>query len=132
MIEIFIPIVLGHFVADYLFQNREMAIRKSEKGLIGFLWCFVPCVIYTATICAFLQTLDPMMMFLVFMSHFPIDRWSLAGKWLRFIGGRDILAAYNSVKKYREIDLSFSCLVYAIADNTMHLVLLYWMTLYLF
>jgi len=131
MIELFIAAMLGHFVADYLLQSREMAIQKSEKGWTGLAWCSAHCVIYTLTVCAFMQLWSPVVIVLVFLSHFPIDRWSLAGTWLRFIGGRDILDAYCSNKKYRDIDLAFSCVVYTIADNTMHLVLLYFITLYI-
>jgi len=41
------------------------------------------------------------------------------------IRGRDFVQAFLSQEKYREIDLSFSCLVYAVVDNTMHLILLW-------
>lgn len=129
MNNLFVQVLLGHFVADYLLQSRDMAMRKSDKNWRGFAWCMAHCIIYTLTVCSFLQTLDLTLMLLVFLSHFPIDRWSLASKWLKVIKGRDILEAYQSKEKYREIDIAFSCLVYAIADNTIHLVLLYWITL---
>ncbi len=58
------------------------------------------------------------------MSHFPIDRWSLAGKWLQLIKGRDFFAAYHSKAEFHEIDLSFSTIVYVVVDNTFHLLLM--------
>lgn len=121
----FAQIVLGHLMGDYLFQSRAMALRKSEKSWIGYFWCILHCLIYTASVCLFLWTPNPLVIALVFASHFPFDRWSLASKWLKLIRGRDFIKAFESKEKYREIDLSFSCLVYAVVDNTMHLILLW-------
>lgn len=128
----FTRIVLGHLVADYLLQNKRMALEKSEKGINGIIWCTIHSLIYTATICLFLWRIDWLVVLLVFISHWPIDRWSWASKWLKFIKGRDILAAYQSKEEYHEIDLVFSCLVYTVADNTMHLVALWLMNKWLF
>lgn len=128
MNDLFVKMLLGHFAGDYLLQSKEMAIKKSERSWQGFLWCFFHCAIYTLTICLILRTLNPLIITLIFLSHFPIDRWSLANKWLDFIGGRNILTAHESKDKRQEIDIAFSCFVYAVADNTMHLILLYWIT----
>ena len=128
----FTGIVLGHLVADYLLQNKKMALEKSAGGIKGIIWCTIHSLIYTATICLFLWRIDWLVALLVFISHWPIDRWSLASKWLKLIKGRDILTAFNSKEEYHEIDLSFSCLVYALADNTMHLVVLWLMSRWLF
>jgi hypothetical protein len=126
MAELFIRMLLGHLVGDYLLQPKKMAIEKSAKGWPGWLWCLAHCILYTTTVCMFCWTAKPLVIFLVFLSHFPIDRWSLADHWLRFIGGRTLRAAYESTSVYREIEISFACLVYAVADNTMHFILL-WM-----
>jgi len=67
---------------------------------------------------------------LIFLSHFPIDRWSLADVWLKRIGGRSILAAHAEAHPHREVRIAFACLVYAVADNTMHLVLLWLIALF--
>lgn len=132
-------IVLGHLAGDYLFQSKQMALRKSEKGWHGIMWCTLHCLIYTVCICLFLWAatsfavaFNPLLMALIFLSHYPIDRWSWGSKWLKMIRGRDFIKAFNSKEKYREIDLSFSCLVYAAVDNTLHLILLWliigWLT----
>ena len=118
-------IVLGHLAGDYLFQGKQMAFRKSEKGWAGYGWCVLHCLIYTICVCLFLWTLNPLVVVLVFASHFPFDRWSLASKWLKLIRGRDLIRAFESKEKYRDIDVAFSCLVYAVVDNTMHLILLW-------
>lgn len=121
----FAEIILGHLTGDYLFQNKAMALKKSEKGFNGILWCTFHCLVYTTSVCMFLWTINPFIVGLVFLSHWPIDRWSLASKWLDLIGGRNFIAAYHSTEKYHKIDLIFSCFVYAMVDNTMHLIFLW-------
>ncbi|MEK7503875.1 MAG: DUF3307 domain-containing protein [Patescibacteria group bacterium] len=121
----FAQIVFGHLFGDYMFQSKAMALKKSEKGWRGNWWCVWHCLIYTAWICLFLWTADPLVVCLIFLSHWFIDRYSLGSKWLKMIRGRDFIKAFESKDKYRDIDLSFSCLVYAVVDNTMHLVLIW-------
>jgi len=121
----FAQIILGHLVGDYLLQSKAMALEKSAKGFNGILWCTLHSLIYTASVCLFLWTLNPLIIGLVFLSHWPIDRWSLASKWLKLIRGRNFVEAFNSREEYRDIDLAFSCLVYVVVDNTMHLILLW-------
>ncbi len=125
MTDLYLAIVLGHFVGDYLLQNLPMALHKSTKGAAGIAWCTLHCLIYAAAVALFTWRADPVFLGLVFLSHWPIDRWSLAAKWLKLIGGRDLFAAFASKNKYRDLEVGFACLVYAVADNTMHLVLLW-------
>ncbi|MBA7490345.1 hypothetical protein ES702_00883 [subsurface metagenome] len=125
MEDIFVRVLLGHLFGDYLLQSKDMAIKKSETGIKGLGWCTLHCIIYTFCVCLFLWKINPLVIVLVFLSHWPIDRWSLASWWLKFIGGRDFIAAFTSKDRYRDIDLSFSCLVYAVVDNTMHFTLLW-------
>jgi len=126
MEDVFAQILLGHLAGDYLLQSKNMALKKSETGVAGCVWCVCHCAVYSLSVCFFLWNFAPWVFVLVFLTHFPMDRWSLASKWLNLIKGRDVLSAYESREKYREIDIAFSCLVYAIADNTMHLVLMYY------
>ncbi|MBI3632031.1 MAG: DUF3307 domain-containing protein [Candidatus Vogelbacteria bacterium] len=138
MEDLFARIVLGHLVGDYLLQNKYMAIHKTDKTEEGANICLLHCAIYTATVCMFLCRFDscfnlvwapsPLVVALVFLSHWPIDRTALAYFWLKFIKGRDILYEFKSTvteNEYREIGLPFACFVYAVADNTMHLVLMW-------
>jgi hypothetical protein len=134
----FAEIVLGHLAGDYLLQNKSMALKKSEKGWAGLGWCTLHCLIYTACICLFLWTVNPfhvafspLLVLLVFLTHWPLDRWSLGSKWLKLIRGRDFIKAFESKDKYREIDVSFSCLVYAVVDNSLHLILLWFVVSWL-
>ena len=128
MMDIFARIILGHLAGDYLLQSKTIALNKTKKGWQGLWCCTRHCLIYTATICLFLWNINPLLVILIFLSHWFIDRWSLAEKWLKLIKGRSIAEAYRSKDKYREIDIAFSCLVYAVADNTMHLIFLWLIT----
>lgn len=124
----FYSLLLGHLAGDYLFQSKAMALGKTDKGWRGWSICIAHCVIYTLAVCVSLWDFRPAVMAIVFFSHLPIDRWSLASVWLKIINGRDIAAAYLSREKTREIDIAFSCLVYAVVDNTLHLILM-WLAL---
>ena len=127
MADLFILALLGHLTGDYLLQSKKMALGKSESGLRGVWWCTAHMILYTAAVCLFLWTIHPLIISLVFVPHWIIDRWSLASVWLKLIRGRTFEAAYQSKEKYREFDVAFTCLVYAVADNTMHLITLWLM-----
>ncbi len=128
MEDTFARIVLGHLTGDYLLQNRYMAIHKTDSTDQGAWICVLHCLIYTASVCLFLWTINPLIVALVFLSHWPIDRTAFAYIWLKFIGGRDIMVEFISKDQYREIALPFACFVYAVTDNTMHLILLWLIT----
>jgi len=124
MLTIFEKIILGHLVGDYLLQSKKMAITKSNKTLEGWLWCLAHCLLYTLSICLFTSTTEPIKIILIFMSHFPIDRWSWATKWLKLIRGRNLMSKTDKKDKLSEIDLSFTTIVYVVVDNTIHLLLM--------
>lgn len=121
----FWAVVFGHLAGDYFFQSKTMALRKSQKDFRGFLWCVFHCLCYTLCVLIFTQRFSLVLFSLVFFTHYPIDRYSLASWWLRMIKGRDLLKAYGEREKYWEIDVAFSAIVYTIVDNSMHLVLLW-------
>lgn len=125
MEDLFARLVLGHLIGDYLLQPKWMALLKSSPGRRGALCCLVHCIIYTGAVCLELWTISPLIIGVVFLSHYPIDRWSLASRWLKLIGGRDFLAAHASKDPYREIHICFSTIVYTVVDNGWHLLLLY-------
>lgn len=125
MDSLFTRALLGHLMGDYLLQGRTMAIAKSQLGWKGIGWCTSHAAIYTAACCLWLWTLNSVVIAGLFTSHWVIDRWSLARWWLNFIGGREIRRAYYATERFHEIDLIFSCLVYAVVDNTFHLMVLW-------
>ena len=124
--NLFPKILFGLLVGDYLLQPRNMAIRKSENSYEGFKYCLFHCILVTFVSMLFLQMYSMSIICLIFFSHYIIDRHSLASKWLRLIKGRDFIDEYFSKYKYRDMHLSFACIVYIITDNTFHLLILYY------
>lgn len=118
-VKLFIGIIFGHFVSDYVLQNKAMAEGKSQKGAKGLVICLVHCLIYTGVVYFFLWTLDHGLFTnywsapVIFLSHFPIDRWSLAGRWMKFIKGRGP-------------GDQFFALMYAAVDNTLHIIIMFY------
>lgn len=137
MSDIFIKVILGHLVGDYLLQTRKMAINKTNAGSTGLMWSLIHCAVYTASVCLLVFDFSPLFVVAVFMTHWPIDRYHLGEKWLQMIGGRDLYSLYYSEFKYSEvtpatiIDLGFACVVYTVVDNTLHLLLL-WLVINMF
>ena len=72
----------------------------------------------------------------MFLSHYPIDRWGLADKWLDLIHGRSLSGFTMNgkrnmpdgvdVQNYHALRGAFTGIVYVCADNTMHLAIMYW------
>ena len=133
--DLFASILLGHMVGDYLLQNSWMTISKGSSTLK----CLAHCFVYTWIVVLFTYPFfhnSWAWYSLVFFSHFPIDRWSLADKWLSLIGGRSLKTFMQRGKdnipkgmdfqNYHGLRAAFTGLVYAAADNTMHLVLMYY------
>lgn len=118
MTNLFAAIVLGHLVGDYLLQNKVMMIRKSEKSWQGVMWCTIHCLVYTAAVCLFLWTMNLWVIVAVFVSHWPIDRWSLGAKWMKLIHSRNLNDDFPGNKVFHAI-------VYVAVDNTWHLVLMW-------
>lgn len=133
MLTIFESLLLGHLVGDYLLQNNWMAQRKGAK----LFPCVVHCLIYTVCVCLFTEWKNPLWYGVVFLSHFPIDRFSLADKWGKLIGGRSLTVFMNEGQQgiptgltdeqrenYVTLRGAFTALVYTVMDNTIHLLLL--------
>ena len=102
--------------------------------------CLIHCLIYTFSVTVFTLTFVPLHLvwlwaLIVFATHFPIDYWSLADKWLLFIDGRSlkdyIEHGHENIPdkviygNYHTLRGGFTAVVYAVVDNTMHLVLMY-------
>lgn len=89
--------------------------------------------------CLFTQTWNLSWITLIFVTHFIIDRWSLADKWLLLIKGRalsdfidnghlNIPEGHTSyVNNYHILRGGFSGVVYTVVDNTFHLAIAYYL-----
>lgn len=132
MEDLFTRMILGHLVSDYLLQPKEMATQKGgDKTINGTIWCFLHCIVYTGVVALFMWNFDPKVMFLVFASHYPIDRFSLGEEWLKVIKARSVREEYFAEDKLRlrPVLISFASIIYVVADNTMHFLLLYGISL---
>jgi hypothetical protein len=132
--DFFATLVLGHLMGDYLFQNKWMAYKKSGDTWVCFVHCLIYTIVVTATTLPSIQNWQwPL---LVFLTHFPVDRWGLADRWLALIDSRTLKDfMYNGRNNipdgydranYHALRGGFTVLVYAIADNTIHLTMMYY------
>jgi hypothetical protein len=94
---------LGHLAGDYLFQNQWMALNKSKNTLNGWMAALIHCVLYTFAVCLFMWNFDPIWIIAVFLTHFPIDKFSLTDKYLHYIKGRSLK---DYVKKDNIVNIS--------------------------
>ena len=127
----FEALLMGHLMGDYLFQTNWMAQRKGAE----YFPCFVHCIIYTFFVCA-MTSWNPLWVLLVFLSHFLVDKYSLVDKWLKaiksrsltdfFLNGHVVAEVQDEDHKENYIVLrgGFTALVYAVADNTVHIILM--------
>ncbi len=136
MNDFFATLILGHLIGDYVFQNKWMSDSKHRCSFN----CAVHCLIYTAavTVTTWSSIHGWQWSLLIFASHYPVDRWGLADKWLDLINGRsikdfmkhgnqDILEIEEHRREnYRILRGGFTGLVYAVTDNTIHLMIMYY------
>lgn len=142
---VFFKLLMGHMVGDYLLQGKTMATDKGQSNTLkGWGWCILHCVLYTLSICAFLLlnlTVIFSFPFLsievigsvewwffigIFLSHFIVDKFSLASIWLKMIRGRTFEDAMNEPnEEKRPFSIAFACIVYVAVDNTMHFLLMW-------
>lgn len=136
-------LLLGHLAGDYLLQNEWMALTKSKNTLNGWIAAFVHCIIYTLAVCLFMWNFDWYWMIVVFLTHFPIDKFSLADKYLHFIKGKGLKDYVKkdgfwdgimyapkpfenqNLNRYDVLEGGFTAVVYTVTDNTMHLILMW-------
>jgi hypothetical protein len=131
--------LLGHLVGDYLLQNEYLALNKSKSTLVGWLSATIHCLLYTLAVCTFMWNFDLNWMLIVYLTHFPIDKFALAEKYMHYIKGkgmRDYVLkdsgkstektwAKPDLNRYDILEGGFTSLVYTATDNTLHLVLMY-------
>jgi hypothetical protein len=138
MNSIWFLMILGHLVGDYLLQTEWMALQKSKNTLDGWCAAIIHCLIYTFAMCLFMRNTQAIWMVAVFLSHFPIDKFGLAEKYMKYVKGSGLKQYIDTVdwtnpnhppddftKGQQMLTGGFRAFVYAVTDNTMHLVLMY-------
>lgn len=131
--DFFAMLLLGHMVGDYLLQNKWMAMNKNGN----WLTCAIHCLIYTAAVYAFTSSYVTYMYWplIIFATHFPVDYFSLADRWLEQIKGRSLIDFIKNGKSnipseydkdnYHALRGGFTALVYTAVDNTLHMLPMY-------
>lgn len=133
--SIYFGLLLGHLVGDYLCQNTWMAVNKIRNDHTGWLACFVHSLVYTIAVASTVGWVsgcwaffDPIGMFLLFNTHFWIDKFSLGNLWLKMVKDVDLKAVLSSGYNGQVVDtaskISLTWFLYIVIDNTLHLVLM--------
>lgn len=126
--------LLGHLVGDYLLQNEFLALNKSKNTRIGWLAAFVHCVLYTMAVCLLMLNFDWYWIIVVFLTHFPIDKFGLAEIYMKKVKGYGLRSFIDDISRidnrkyldnYHILKGGFTTFIYAVTDNTMHLLLMY-------
>jgi hypothetical protein len=134
--------LLGHLTGDYLLQNEFLAMNKSKNTWIGWFAALIHCILYTFAVCLFMQNFQLIWIIVVFLSHFPIDKFSLAEKYMHYIKGKGMKdyvkkdRMYDDIiytpkfqnkllNRYDMLEGGFTSIVYTLTDNSMHLIIMY-------
>lgn len=144
MNDLFVSLLFGHLIGDFLLQNKNTAVRKGSNSLT----CLLHVLIYTCAILLF--TIDwinfdltkyYLWTIVIGLPHYLIDRHSLADKWLDFINGRSLKDFFESGHRnipeninasgyewdnYRVLRGGFTCIVYVVVDFTFHFLCLWY------
>ena len=109
-------LLLAHVLGDFFLQTGTMADNKYLPGRNGALWCTVHVAVYTLVVSVMLGIQAPIAIGGVFISHWVVDRWSLAHKWMRILGRGDLMRSPDPLKA------TFGAIIYVVMDQTIHLV----------
>lgn len=87
--------LLLHLLGDFVVQNDWMALNKKKPGVLGFAACFIHCFMYSIP---FLLVASPAGVFLVFCTHFLIDRSNFVTWILSVRNGCKYKHGYRAVR----------------------------------
>lgn len=135
--------LLGHFIGDYGAQTKAMAQRKGGDTVscLGHCWIYSWAVVGCVALFAIFGGATAVgsrwtfvILFVgIYISHFFIDRFSLADKWLQLIDGRSLTdyldhgqenIEHQHKHNYHSLRGGFTSIVYCVVDNTMHVILM--------
>lgn len=75
--------LLLHLFGDYFLQNDWMAINKSKYSIVGWQACFIHCLLYAIPFGLYYHS--HWIFYLVFITHFTIDKFTLAQYWSKLV-----------------------------------------------
>lgn len=117
MSHVLFALILGHLIGDFLFQTDSMAKNKATSTF----HCIRHAVEYTTCVVITLSFIGGAMLseegwikliVLIFLTHFPIDRWSIGKLWCTEVKGM-------------KVDNPIAVVVCIVVDNTLHLFLMF-------
>lgn len=132
--DFLVSIVTAHVLGDYFLQPRKMARDKSQSSAV----CAVHCTIYSVMMMCFpwdYIDAQPLAWWtVIWVSHFLIDRYSLADFFASAALGGGVLAyicevapppadASVSRRNAHMVRGSFEAIVYVVIDNFTHLAI---------
>ena len=79
--------IIGHLVGDYLLQNDWMALNKKRHSFP----CAIHCALWTAAVCFFTGWFSPLVVAVLFLTHFLQDRTTIIVWWMRLIGQHEFM-----------------------------------------
>lgn len=141
--------LLGHLLGDYLLQNEWMAMNKSKNTWVGWTAAILHCMLYTWAVCLFMWNFQLIWFVAVFCSHFFIDKFSLAEKYMHYLKGKgmkdyvkkdqeydmettglkpiskEMIDRNRKLNRYDMLEGGFTSIVYTATDNSLHLILMW-------
>lgn len=92
-----IDAIVGNLVGDYLLQNDFLALNKKSNSLV----CAIHCAIWTLCVCLFSGWHSPLVIALLFVSHFIQDRTQIIAWYMDSVGQKSfrtgICAPWSSI-----------------------------------
>lgn len=82
MIDPVMNAIVGHLTGDYLLQNDVLALNKKQSTL----HCAVHCLIWTTCVCLATQCTNPVIIAILFASHFLQDRTQIVAWYMDAVG----------------------------------------------
>jgi hypothetical protein len=74
--------IVGHLFGDYLLQNDWMALHKKQSAFR----CAVHCAIWTLAVCVAASWWSPLVIALLFVTHFAQDHTNVVAWWMDTVG----------------------------------------------
>ena len=124
---IWFMLIMGHIMGDYILQPKAMAMGKDiTKNPLGtaLFWSITHSILYSYCVCIWLGQWSWPALVLIFITHWPIDAFSLGDRWLSVIQGRTIQQAAEDVGVGKDFNVAFTAVVYTVVDNWWHLALM--------
>jgi hypothetical protein len=116
--------LLLHLLGDFITQNNWMAKNKAKQTLEGWMACLTHCAVYSVP---FFLIAGFLTVFVIFITHFLIDKFSLAKYVCRIKNW-----CFTTDHGYA-VDTPpwLAVILVMIVDNTMHISINYFAITYL-